>query len=146
MGEGVAGKAEGVHESLEEARGVVAGRQSGWTRGGGVLAVTEPRDEDQVRGGRGGPNQVEVRGRENGNEITTFWRGRQYRTVIQEDSAVPGRRATGATTLTITRDCDRPIDERKRLPTMQILNKAAKPVRRKEAKVTVKPHTTLVQK
>jgi len=33
-------------------------------RVGGCLAVTEPRDEDQVRGGRGVPNQVEVRGRE----------------------------------------------------------------------------------
>jgi len=40
---------------------MVAGRWSdraGW----GVLAVTEPRDEDQVREGRGVPNQVEVRG------------------------------------------------------------------------------------
>ena len=42
---------------------------------GGVLAVTEPRDEDQVREGRGVPNQVEVRRREDRNEITTF---RQY--------------------------------------------------------------------
>jgi len=49
---------------------MVAGRQSdraGW----GVLAVTVPRDEDQVREGRGKPNQVEVRGREDRNEITT---------------------------------------------------------------------------
>jgi len=49
----------------------VAGRQSdraGW----GVLAVTEPRDEDQVRGGRAVPNQVEVRGREARKDITSF--------------------------------------------------------------------------
>jgi len=39
--------------------------------------------------------------------------------VIQGDSAIPGSRATGATTSTITRDCDRPIDERKGLLTVQ---------------------------
>ena len=42
---------------------MVAGGQSdraGW----GVLAVTEPRDEDQVREERGVPNRVEVGGRE----------------------------------------------------------------------------------
>jgi len=52
---------------------MVAGRQSdqpGW----GVLAVTEPRDEDQGREGKGVPNRVEVRGREDRNEITTFGR------------------------------------------------------------------------
>jgi len=43
-------------------------------RVGGVLAVTEPQDEDQVRGGRGVPNQVEGRGREDRNEIMTFRR------------------------------------------------------------------------
>ena len=50
---------------------MVAGRRSdraGW----GVWAVTEPRDEDQVREGKGVPNQVEVRGREDRNEITSF--------------------------------------------------------------------------
>jgi len=70
-------------------------------RVGGVMAVTKPRDEDQLRGGRGVPNQEEVRGREDRNEITTFRQGRPYRTVIQGDSAVPGSRATGATTSTI---------------------------------------------
>jgi len=90
------------------------GDRAGW----GVLAVTEPRDEDQVREGRGVPNQVEVRGREDQNEITTFRRCRPYRTVIPGDSAIPGSTATGATTSTITRDCDRPIDERKGLPTV----------------------------
>jgi len=117
---------------------MVAGRHSdraGW----GVLAVTEPRDEDQVREGRDEPNQVEVQGREDRNEITTFRRCRPYRTVIQGDSAIPGGRATGATTSTITRDWNRPIDERKGLPTMQMLSEAAKQVRRKEGKVTVKP-------
>jgi len=84
---------------------MVAGRQSdpaGW----GGLAVTEPRDEDQVRERKGVPNRVEVRGREDRNDITTFRRCRPNRTVIQEDSAIPGRRATGATTSTITQDCD----------------------------------------
>jgi len=50
---------------------MVVGRQSdraGW----GVLAVTEPRDEDQVREGKGAPDQTEVRGKEDRNEITTF--------------------------------------------------------------------------
>jgi len=116
----------------------VAGRQSdraGWE----VLAVTEPRDEDQVSEGRGEPNQVEVQGREDRNEITTFRQCRPYRTVIQRDSAIPGSIATGATTSTIPRGCDRPIDERKGLPTVQMLSEAAKQVRRKAWKVTVKP-------
>jgi len=103
-------------------------RRRGDRAGRGVLAVTEPRDEDQVREGRGMPNQVGVRGREDRNEITTFRRCRPYRTVIQGDSAIPGSRATGATTSTITRDCDRPIDEGKGLPTVQILSEAAKQV------------------
>jgi len=117
---------------------MVVGPQSdraGW----GVLAVTEPRDEDQVREGKGVPDQIEVRGKADRNEIMTFRRCRPYRTVIQGDSAVPGSRATGATTSTITRDCNRPVDERKGLPTVQMLSKAAKQVRRKEGKVTVKP-------
>jgi len=117
---------------------MVVGRQSdraGW----GVLAVTEPWDEDQVREGKGMPDQLEVRGKEDRNEITTFRRWRPYRTVMEGDSAIPGCRARGATTSTITRDCDRPIDERKGLPTVQMLSKAAKQVRRKEGKVTVKP-------
>ena len=102
------------------------------SRGGWVLVGTELRDEDQVGGGRGVPNQVEVRVRENRNEITTFRQCRPYRTVIQGDNAIPGSRATGATTSTITRDCDRPIDERKGLPTVQVLSEAAKQVRGKE--------------
>jgi len=48
--------------------------------------------------------------------------------------------------LTITRDCDRQIDERKRLPTVQMLSEVAKQVRRKEGKATVKPHTTRLPK
>jgi len=110
---------------------MVAGRhgdRAGW----GVLAVTEPRHEDQVREGRGKPDQVEVRGREDRNEITTFRRCRPYRTAIQGESAIPGSGATGATTSTITRDCDRPVDERKGLPTVQMLSEAAKQVRREE--------------
>jgi len=66
--------------------------------------------------------------------------------VIQGDSAIPGSRATGATTSMITRDCDRPVDEGKGLPTVQMLSKAVKQVRRKEGKVTVKPHTTRLPK
>jgi len=73
---------------------------------GGVLAVTEPWDEDQVRGGRCVPNQVEVRRREDRNKISTFRQCRPYPTVIQGDSAIPGSRATRATTSTIARDCD----------------------------------------
>jgi len=46
----------------------------------------------------------------------------------------------------ITRDCDQPIDERNRLPTVQMLSKEAKQVRRKEGKVSVKPHTTRLSK
>ena len=84
-----------------------------------MLAVTEPRDEDQVRRGRGVTNQVEVLGREDRSEITTFQQCRPYRTEIQGDTAIPGSRATEATTSTITRDCDRPIDERKGLLTVQ---------------------------
>ena len=85
-----------------------------------------------MRGGRGVPSQVEVRGREDRNGTRTFRRFRPYRTVVQGDSAIPGRRPTRATTSTITRDCDRPIDERKGLPTVQILSEAAKQVWRKE--------------
>jgi len=117
---------------------MVAGRLSDRT-GWGVLAVTEPRDEDQVREGKGVPDQIEVRGKQDRSEITPFPRCRPYRTVIQGDSAIPGSRGTGATTSTITRDCDRPIDERKGLPTLQMLSEAAKQVRRKEGKVSVKP-------
>jgi len=76
---------------------MVVGRQSdriGW----GVLAVTEPRDEDQVREGKGVPDQIEVRGKEDRKEITTFRRCRPYRRVIQGHSAIPESRATGATT------------------------------------------------
>jgi len=69
---------------------MVAGRQ-GNRAGWGVLAVTEPGDEDQVRGGRGVLSQVEVRGREDRNEMTTFRQCRPCRTAIQGDSAIPGR-------------------------------------------------------
>ena len=124
----------------------MAGPQDDRTGWGGVLAVTGPRDEDQVRGGRGVPNQVEVRGKEDQNEITTFRRCRPYQTVIHGDNAIPGRRATGVPTSTITRDCDRPIDERKGLPTMQMLSEAAKQMWRKEGKVTMKLDTTRLPK
>ena len=92
------------------------------------------------------PNQVEVRGREDRKEITSIRRCRLYRTVIQGDSAIPGSRATRATTSKITQDWDRPIDERKRLPTVQMLSAAGKQVRRMEGRVTVKPHTTRLPK
>jgi len=85
--------------------------------GVGVLPVTEPRDEDQGRRGRGVPNQVEVKGREDRKEITTFRGCRPYQTLIQGDNAIQGSRATGATTLTLTRDSDRLIVERKGLQT-----------------------------
>src|ERR1700712_5485740 len=57
----VAGQAEGVHELSEEARWEVAGRTSDRAWVGGV-AVTEPRDEDQVRGGKGKPNRKKYEG------------------------------------------------------------------------------------
>jgi len=107
---------------------------------GGVWAITEPRDEDQVSEGKGVPDQIEVRGKEDRNEIRTFRRCRPYRKVIQGGRAIPGSRATGATTSTIPRDCDQPIDERKGLPTVPMLSEAAKQVQRKEGKVTVKPY------
>jgi len=66
--------------------------------------------------------------------------------VLQGDSAIPGSRATGATTSTTTQDCDRPIDERKALPTVQVLSEVAKQVRTREVRVTVKPHTTWLPK
>jgi len=125
---------------------MVAGRQSDRTGWGGVLAVTESRDKDQVRGGRAVPNGVEVRGRADRNEITTCRRCRPNRNVIQGDSAIPGSRATGATTSTITRDFDRRIDERKGLPTVPMLSEVAKQLRGREGKVTVKPHTTRLPK
>ena len=115
------------------------------SRMGGV-GCNRDRGRSPSEGGRGVSYQVEVRGRENRNEITTFRRCRPYRTVIQGDSAIPGSRATGATTSTITRDCDRAIDERKALPTVQMLTEAEKQVRRREGKVTVKPHTTRLPK
>jgi len=62
---------------------VNGGRTPEWaSRVGWVLAVTEPHDEDRVRGGRCVPNHVGVRGSEDRNEITTFRRCRIYRTVI----------------------------------------------------------------
>jgi len=78
-------------------------------RVGGVLAVTEPRDEDQVREGKGEPDQTEVRGKEDRNEITAFRRCRPYRTVIPGDSAIPGSRATGASTSPITDTATDPL-------------------------------------
>ena len=84
-----------------------------------MLAGTDPRDEDHVTGGRGVPLRAEVRERDDRKEITTFRRWRPSRTVSQGDSAIAGRRATGATTSTIARDCDRPSEERKALPTVQ---------------------------
>jgi len=66
--------------------------------------------------------------------------------VIQGDSAIPGSRATGAATSAITGDYDRPVDKRKGLPTVQMLSEAVKQVRRKEGKVTLKPHTTSLPK
>ena len=56
---------------------MVVGCQSdpaGW----GVLAVTEPRDQDQVREWKAVPDQIQVRGKEDRNEITTFRRCQPY--------------------------------------------------------------------
>ena len=74
-------------------------------RMGWFVAVTKQRDEDPVRGERGVPSKVHVQGRENGNEMTTFQQCRPYRTVSQGDSAIPGSRASRASTSMIARDC-----------------------------------------
>ena len=66
--------------------------------------------------------------------------------MIQGDSAIPGSRARGANTSPIARDCDPPIDDKKGLPTVQLLSETAKQVRRKERKVTEKPDTTRLLK
>jgi len=110
---------------------MVAVRQSdraGWR----VLAVTDPGHEELAREGKGVPNRVEVRGREHQNTITTLLQCRLYRTVIQGHSAIPGRRAIRATTWTIIRDCDQPIDEGQGLPTVQMLSEVGKQVQSEE--------------
>ena len=50
----------------------MAGRQGERTGWGGLLAVTKLQDEDQVSRGRRVSNQLEVRGRQDRNEIITF--------------------------------------------------------------------------
>ena len=119
-----------MHESFRGSEG-----NGGWTprrqNRGECETVTEPLDEDQVRGGKGVPNQKKVLEREDRNEITTFRQCRPYRTVIQRDSAIPDSRVTGATTWTITRDCDQPIDKRKGLPTVQVLSESGEQVQRR---------------
>jgi len=85
----VVGPAEGIHESLKQARWIVAGREynrAGW----GGVGCTRARGRRPNEGGRGVPSQVEVRGREDRNEITTFRRCQLYQTVIQGASAIPG--------------------------------------------------------
>ena len=57
------------------------------------------------------PKKYEGGGPKRGHIFST---SRPYRTMMPGGSAIPGSRATGATTSTITRDCDRPIDEGRR--------------------------------
>ena len=63
-----------------------------------------------------------------------------YRTGLSGESAIPESRATGATTSPIAPDCDRPVDEVTRLPTVQSVKQGQRnTVPRKEGRVTVKP-------
>jgi len=74
------------------------------------------------------------------SEITTFRRCRLYRRGLSRGSAIPESRATGATTSPIARDCNRPIDEVRGLPSVQSVKQGQRnTVRRKEGRVTVKP-------
>jgi len=74
------------------------------------------------------------------SEITIFQRCRPYRTGLSGDSAIPESRATGATTSPIARDCHRPVDEVRGLPTVQsVKRRHQNTVWRKEGRVTVKP-------
>ena len=61
-----------------------------------------------------------------------FSTSRPYRTMMPGGSAIPGSRATGVTTSTITRDCDQPIDEGRRPWEV--------PNTRQEREVPLKPH------
>ena len=77
-----------------------------------------------------------------GSEITIFRLWRPYRTGLSGDSELSESRATGATTLPIAQDCDRPIDEVRGLPTMQSVKRWQRnTVQKEEERVTVKPLT-----
>ena len=57
------------------------------------------------------PEKYEGGGPKRGRNFLT---SRPYRTIMPGDSAIPGSRATGVSTSTITRNCDRPINEGRR--------------------------------
>ena len=100
---------EGIHEDQGE-----QGRENGpfdqGQIGGERLAVTEPRERNTGHE-RNHPRSRREAGPKRGHDFST---SRPYRKMMPGESAIPGSRATGATTSTITRDCDRPIDEGRR--------------------------------
>jgi len=74
------------------------------------------------------------------SEITIFRRCRLYRTGLSGDSAMLESRAARATTSPKARDCDRPVDVVRRLPTVQSVQRGQRnTVWRKEERVAVKP-------
>jgi len=62
--------------------------------------------------------------------------------VIQGDRKIPESRATGATSLMITQDCDRPIDERKGFADPANVKRGSETSADKGEKITVKPYRT----
>ena len=91
------------------------------------MAVTERRERN-TGDERSNPRSTREGGPKLGHDFST---SRTYRTMMPGDSAIPGSRATGATTSTITRDCDRPIDEGRR--------PSEGPTMRQERRVRQKP-------
>ena len=89
------------------------------------------------------PKKYEGGGLKRDHDFST---SQMYRTMMPGESAIPGSRATGATTSKITRICDRPIDEGRRPregPTMRQRERSTTEAtqRNREAKVTeVKRH------
>ena len=79
-------------------------------RGGERKAVTEPW-ERKPEHKRNNPRSTMKGGPKRDHDFLT---NRPYPTMIPGDSAISGSRATGATTSTTTRDCNRSIDEGRR--------------------------------
>ena len=95
------------------------------------MAVTEPRKRNTGHESND-PRSTREGGPKRGHDFST---SRPYRTMMPGDSAIPGSKATGATSSTITRDCDRPIDEGEGLPTVQSAKRGQRnTVRREERK------------
>jgi len=96
---------------------------------------TKPRSGE--RRGRPKPRSTQEGDR---SESTIFQRCRPCRTGLSGDSAIPESRATGAFTSPIARECHRPVDKVRGLPTVQSVNRGqGNTVRRKEGGVAMKP-------